>query len=167
MKHYEYEINLFADGELPREDQKELFVHLAECDECRKILADYLLMKERSREFCSKNISLIMNKPSKQNIIYKVGFYTSAAAAVILLVIMLTNKPAQTYNSKNEVRVDTVFVQKEIPIAQNQLTSNNSLTPGKKELIEESSQKAYLHYLMSLRTVKITDADVIKTRNGS
>lgn len=167
MKHYEYEINLFSDGELPPHDYKELFVHLAECDECKKSLADYLLLKEKSKEFCSKNISFLMNKPAKQNMFYKVGFYTSVAAAVLLLFMLFTNKPIQTYNAMNGARVDTVFIQKEVPSTQNQNVKNNSLTPGKKELRKETSQQAYLNYMMSLRTVKITDADVIKTRNGS
>lgn len=165
MKHYEYEINLFADGELPRQDHKELFLHLPECDECRKTLSDYYLLKEKSRDFCSQNISYIKNKPSKQSIFYKAAFYTSAAAAVILLFILFTNKPAPTYITKNEVRVDTVFVQKEVSYTQNQMVKNSSLTPGKKELIQ-TSQQEYLRYVMSLRTVTFTDTGN-KTTKGS
>lgn len=159
MKHFEYEINLFTDGELAKQDQKELFVHLVVCGECQKTLSAYLLLKEKSRDFCSQNISLLKNKPAWQNIFYKVGFYTSAAAAVILLFILFTNKPAPTYITKNEVRVDTVFVQ-------NQTVSNNSLTPGKKELVS-TSQKEYLRYVMSLRTEVFTKADLIQSDNGS
>lgn len=166
MKHYEYQINLFVDGELPKGEHKELFVHLAGCDECGKALSDYYLLKERSREFCSQNISHIKNKPSKQNIFYKVGFYTSTAAAVILLVILFTSRPAQTYLSKNEVRVDTVFVQKEVSFTQNQIAQNNSLIPGKKELVS-TSQQEYLRYVMDLRTEVFTQADLIKSDSGS
>ncbi len=166
MNHYEYEINLFADGELPQHEQKELFFHLAECGECQKTLSDYLLLKEKSRDFCSQNISLLKNKPSKQNLFYKVGFYSSAAAAVILLFILFTNKQTPTYFTKNEARVDTVFVQKEVPSPQNQTVKISSLTPGKKEFVF-TSQKEYLRYVMSLRTEVFTKADLIKSDNGS
>lgn len=162
MKHYEYEINLFADGELSAQDQKELFSHLADCGECRKTFSDYLLLKEKSRDFCSQNLSQMKNKPSRLNIFYKVGFYSSAVAAAILLFVLFTNKSAPTYITKNEVRVDTVFVQQDVPYTQNQNVKNSSLTPGKKELNQKRKRQPYLEYLLSLRTEKVTQADLVR-----
>jgi len=162
MKHYEYEINLFADGELPAQEQKELFVHLSECGECRKNLSDYYQLKERSRDFCAQNISQLKNARSKSNIFYKTGFYISAAAAVILLFLLFTDKPAPTYITKNEVRVDTVFVQKEVPTNQIQTVRNNSLTPGKKGLNPKTKRQPYLEYLLTLRTENVTEADLVR-----
>ena len=162
MKHYEYEINQFVDGELPQQEHKGLFDHLAGCDECQKTLSDYYLLKERSREYSTRNLSQIKNTPSKNNMFYKIGFYTNAAAAVMLMFILFTNKPATLFVTKNEVRVDTVFVQKEVPLPQNQSVNNNSLTPGKKELIQKRKRPPYLEYLLSLRTEKVTQADLVR-----
>jgi hypothetical protein len=167
MKHYDYEINLFADCELEEEKREELFSHLVGCKECQNLLADLLLMKEKSRTYCADNITKLQSAPKRTSKFYKIGFYSSAAAAVILLFLLTTAKPKETYITKNEVRIDTVFVQKEIPIAQLQKANSNSFTPGKKELKVESSQKSYLLYVNSLHSIKITDADVIQTRNGS
>lgn len=38
MKHVDFEISLFTDGELPDEGQGAFFAHLAECTSCRKKL---------------------------------------------------------------------------------------------------------------------------------
>ncbi|MCX6174345.1 MAG: zf-HC2 domain-containing protein [Ignavibacteriales bacterium] len=166
MKHYDYEINLFIDGELEEENREELFLHLAECNECRNTFADLLLLKEKSKAHCSESINQLKQKPSVAKSFYKFGFYAASAAAVFLLFFLVLQNPKDTFITKNQARVDTVFVQKEIPTAQNQITNTNSLTPGKKEYIQ-TSQQEYLHYVMSLRTEKFTEADLIKLDNGS
>lgn len=166
MKHYDYEINLFIDGELDEENREELFLHLAECNECRNTFADLLLLKEKSKAHCSESINQLKQKPSVAKSFYKFGFYAASAAAVFLLFFLVSQKPKETFTTKNEVRIDTVFVQKEIPVTQNQLTNTNSLTPGKKELIQ-SSQQEYLRYVMNLRTEKFTEADKLKLDYGS
>ncbi|PKL82533.1 MAG: hypothetical protein CVV24_09675 [Ignavibacteriae bacterium HGW-Ignavibacteriae-3] len=162
MKHFDDEINLFIDREIEEERRKELFAHLAGCDECRNTLSELLLIKERSRNYLTENLNFIKNKPDKSNMIYKIGFFTSAVAAVILLLMLTTSKPEKIYITKNEVRVDTVFVQKEVPSVQNQIANANSLTPGKKELIQKTKRQPYLEYLMTLRTEKVTQADLVR-----
>ena len=167
MRHYNDEINLFVDCELEMEKRDELFSHLSECKECQNLLVDLLALKEKSRIFCSDNISDLKNKPKTINKFYRLGFYTTSAAAIILLFLFITSKPKETYITKNEVSVDTVFVQKEVPAAQLTNSNSNSFNPGKKGIGEKSSQQYYVDYVMSLRTVKITEADVVKKRNGS
>ena len=109
----------------------------------------------------------IKNKPKTTNLFYRIGFYTSAAAAILLLFILVAAKPKETTVTKNGVRVDTVFIQKEISNTQNYVNQANSFNPGKKESYPEASLKNHLLYVMGLRTVRITEADIIKTKNGS
>jgi uncharacterized membrane protein (UPF0127 family) len=167
MKHFDYEINLFVDGELGEVDKKEMFIHLSECEKCRNTLSDFLLLKEKSRLHIAENIIEIKNTPKKNNLFYKIGFYSSAAAAIVLLFLLTSSKPKETFVTKNEVRIDTIFVKKEIPIAQNKIIPAHSITPGKRRMPEESSQKEYLRYVMNLRTEKITKTDKINSENGS
>ena len=163
MKHYEYEINLFVDGELEKEKQSELFEHLAACNECQSLFTDTFTLKEKTRLFCIENLNQIKNKPKPVSKFYKIAFYVSSAAAVLLLFLLITAKPKETFITKNEVRVDTVFVEKERTIA---LANNKSFsTPGKEKLF--NSQERYLQYVNSLRTIKFTDAAIIETNNGS
>lgn len=159
MKHYDYEINLFIDGELEEKNREELFLHLAECNECRNTFADLLLLKEKSKMYCSENINQLKQKPSSSKSFYKFGFFAASVAAVFLLFFLVAQSPKDSFIAKNIVRVDTVFVQ-------NQSKNINSLTPGKKELIQ-TSQQEYLHYVMSLRTEKFTEADKLKLDYGS
>ena len=162
MKHFDYEINLFVDGELGEADKKEMFIHLSECEQCRNALSDFLLLKEKSRMHIADNIKEIKNTPKKNNLFYKIGFYTSAAAAIVLLFLLTSSKPKETFVTKNEVRIDTIFVKKEIPIAQNKTAQAHSATPGKRRVPAESSQKEYLRYVSGLRSERMTDADVLK-----
>ena len=167
MKHYDNEINLFIDCELPDEQNKELFIHLEGCKECQNTFSEFIMLKEKTRTLCMENLNQVKNKPEPVTMFYKFGFYTSVAAAIILLFLLTTEKPKEIIITKNKVRVDTVFVSKESPTSQKQITVNSSLTPGKKELLVESSQKEYLRCVMNLRSEKITDADLIKLNNGS
>ncbi len=153
MKHFDYEINLFLDGELQEENRKELFAHLAECEECTNIFLDYLSLKEKTRNYFAGNITHLKNKPSGHNRFYKYAFYTAAAASIIFVMLLLNGKPKTQYITKNEVRVDTVFVQKESPSSKNKTTRINPFTVGKKVLPEELSQKAYVNYVKGLRSI--------------
>ena len=166
MQHYEYEINLYLDKELQAEKEPEMFQHLSVCDDCRKTFYNYKLVKEKSNQHFKNKYENIPSENSREFNPYKVISYISAAAAVILLFILFTNKPVPTYITKSKVRVDTVFVQKELPFTQNQIAQNNSLTPGTKELVQ-TSQQEYLRYVMSLRTEVFTNAVLIKSDNGS
>jgi hypothetical protein len=157
MKHYDYEINLFVDGELAETEKQELFAHLAECNECRNAISELLLLKEKSRLHIAESINGIKKAPKKINAFYKIGFYSSAAAAIILLILLAAGKPKETFVTKNEVRIDTVFVNKEIQIAQNKITEARSVTPGKRIVPVETSQKEYLRYVMSLRTIDFSN----------
>lgn len=153
MKHYEYEINLFVDGELEKEKQSELFEHLADCQDCQSLFADTLTLKDKTRLFCVENLNQLKNKPKPVNKFYKIAFYASSAAAVLLLFLLITEKPKETLNTKNEVRVDTVFVQKEIPILETKYIPSNPNNETK--MVFNSSDKSYIAYIMDLPTIKL------------
>ncbi|MGE5412394.1 MAG: anti-sigma factor family protein [Clostridiales bacterium] len=51
MKHYDYEISLFVEDELPDEQVHELNMHLASCKSCRQVLSDYIEIKNDISRF--------------------------------------------------------------------------------------------------------------------
>lgn len=51
MKHYDYEISLFVEDELPDEQVHELNMHLASCKSCRQVLSDYMEIKSDISRF--------------------------------------------------------------------------------------------------------------------
>jgi len=154
MKHYDYEINLFVDGELTVDEEKKLFIHLSDCDECRKEFSEILLLKEKSRKFISDEISKLTGKLNRRVGIFKVTTISSVAASIVLLLLLLTSKPEKEFYTKNIVRVDTIYVSKSLPITQTKITKGSLNTPREKRPPESSSQKEYLRYVMNLRKVE-------------
>ncbi len=51
MKHYEYEISLFVEDELPEDKKEKLLSHLRNCDKCRRMLQDYENIKNNITQF--------------------------------------------------------------------------------------------------------------------
>lgn len=181
MKHYEYEINLFVDGELPEDKNKELFAHMAECTECRNLYPEFVLLEKQTKEYYDQKISSnIPNKsplaniyPAKNNNqirknskvnnpqFYKMAFYISAAAAIILMFINLNKKPETASLTTNAIRVDTVYIQKEIPvnIAKNEI----SVIPAKHVSTFKKNKSPYLTFILSLKTEKVTSLDKVSS----
>lgn len=173
MRHYEFEINLQIDGELGNEEQIELYNHLSICQECRDNFNKYNQLRRETKPIYNKNIANVLLNLNEDELIgtrdagkvdsskkfYKIGFYISAAAAIILLFFLTSSKSKETFVTKNEVRIDTIFVKKEIPITQNKTVRAYSITPGKRSVFVESSQKAYLQYVMSLRSITFDDGN--------
>jgi hypothetical protein len=75
MKHYEYEISLFVEDELPPDKKEGLLLHLSSCKKCSKVLADYQKIKYNISDFYetlpSRNI-YITPIPDKTNIIRRI-----------------------------------------------------------------------------------------------
>ncbi len=75
MKHYEFEISLFVENELPPDKKEELFLHLSSCKKCSKVLTDYQKIKYNISDFYetlpSRNIHIIP-APNKKNFIRRV-----------------------------------------------------------------------------------------------
>jgi hypothetical protein len=179
MKHYEFEISQFIDGELTAGEKKELFLHLSECSECQKVFSEYLTLKEKSKDFCAgkiaghmkENMSIPLDdvyskiapvipivEKKKVNIFYKSAFYITTAAAALLLLFIITRKPYTEIVTKTESKIDTVFVA-------NQKTP--AKIPGFKSTgTPERSDKEYLKYVLGLRSDKIRESEVIEVVKG-
>ena len=185
MKHFEFEMSLYIDGELPEENEKELFIHLSNCSQCREQFLKFHKIRENVKNFFVKrlepesaaNVAVlqnerenssgmnISNEPSvKKNIrpdqisndikvrnkFYKYAFYISSSAALLLLFLSFISKPKIQYLTKNEVRVDTVFVQKEKPALKfvKQEKTTKGINPGE-------NNSTYLKYLATLPSKQI------------
>jgi len=103
MKHYDYEISLFIDGELPDEEQNKLFEHLAECYECRSALVEFQSTKIKSKSYYGAQLpeangTIIPMAPevktAKTNI-FKTAFYIAAAACMLIGLLFLMNQMQQ------------------------------------------------------------------------
>ncbi len=132
MKHYDYQINLFVDGELEENEREEMFTHLAGCKQCQALLSDMMILKEKSKVFCNEHLSEIKNKPMKVGKLYRIGFYASTAAAIILIFI-LVSKSLNIVSSKYDN------------------STHEKILIQNKELTEEE----YLHHIKKIRTVSI------------
>ena len=53
MKHYDFEISLLVEDELPESRKKELFLHLAKCGKCSNTLSDFRNIKRSVTGFYS------------------------------------------------------------------------------------------------------------------
>jgi len=91
MNDIEFKISQFADGELPIEEQGELFKILSIDEEARKIFNEYLSLKSEIKEhYNSIEADLthikqpLTKEPAKRNL-YRTLFYWSAAAAILVL----------------------------------------------------------------------------------
>ncbi|GBD91801.1 hypothetical protein BMS3Abin04_02533 [bacterium BMS3Abin04] len=98
MKDYEIKISQFVDNELPVNEQQELFRFLSESEEARRVLADYMEIKNKTKSFYtdmdvesddSKIIGAVLGKGDHRKK-YKSLFYFSAAAAIVLAFLLLS-----------------------------------------------------------------------------
>lgn len=97
MKDYEFRISQFVDNELPTDEQPELFHFLSENKEARKLLADYMKMKNETKSFYKEMdtefddtqvISSEIYTQKKEEKRYKLMFYFSAAATIVLAFLL-------------------------------------------------------------------------------
>ncbi len=167
MKHYEYEINLLFDGELTNEEQTGLFNHLASCQICKDNFANYNRLKGEMNSIHKKNIADILiekgnaaddvaNRQTtigkKKITLYKIGFYASTAAALLLLFLQLSTKQPTT-NYSTITKIDTVFVNKKVPVF---VTMYITKQMDKKEKVASKlNDKSYIDYIMELPTIKL------------
>ncbi len=160
MKHYEMEISQYIDGELNPDESREMFRHIGECVECRELLSDFIMLKDKSRSFCTENIKEISGtRPAKSSGFYKYAFYASSAAAIILIFILSTFKQEQKTEIVNAARVDTVYVEKEIPIPETKPVPQPKLASHRSR--SSINKSPYMAFIMSLKTESVTPADKI------
>lgn len=92
MKHYEFEISLFVENELPPDKKEELFLHLSGCKKCSKVLTDYQKIKYNISDFYetlpSRNI-YIPPAPNKKNFIRRVVSRKILIPASVFVLIFI------------------------------------------------------------------------------
>jgi hypothetical protein len=137
MKHYEYEINLFIDNELPAHGQKELFAHLAVCDECTELFHQYNKLKRGAKKYfdgidtgaVDSIVALPVPAMKKNEKTYRKHFYISSAAAAILLLLFLFQfyQPDENINKYNNVKKELLSLRDSIksPVIQNDINRDH------------------------------------------
>lgn len=164
MNDIEYLISRFIDNELDEEGQKKLFRFLMNDSSARISFREYienekslyanfsrnsdllflsqLELSEKSKAKSEKGPNPINNKNIRHrgNIFYKAAFYTSAAAALILIFFLAEKKLQLQYVDREVSRVDTVYVPKERIIIK-QIKVNQ---------YPEKNNKNYLEYVNSI-----------------
>jgi hypothetical protein len=185
MKHYEYEINLFVDGELSPGGKTELFNHLAYCEMCRNDLEEYYKVKNKARKFCDDKISSLMphnsidvfkeSVPSKKSSIlsankeitspknnfYKYSFYTAAATVAVLSFLLVSIKPQIKQLTKNEVRVDTIFVRQEKSVIKFVYKKTEQPNSDATNINMMKRNKELYGFISNMRTDTLTSRDLI------
>jgi Predicted transmembrane transcriptional regulator (anti-sigma factor) len=164
MKHYEFEISLLIDGELDNSGRNELFAHLAKCDECRETFTEYLQLKDKSKEFCVKEMSKPKNKLHGNNF-YKISFYASAAAAVILIIMLVNIKPPAKYITKTVIKHDTLLIADKSTAMEKKLPAKTSLTAKSKINQAKKKDEKLIQYVLNIPSEKITNADIVTPKN--
>jgi len=158
MRHFEIEISQYIDGELPSEECSELFNHLGTCAECRNEMLVLNKVKENSKNHFIKMISGTETKIDVWRSIYKIGFYVTAAATIVLLIHALTHKAEPIYLTQQKIKNDTVYVTRERVIYS---TVKNTIVKTNKEQKPANNDENYLKYVMSLRSEKFSKADIL------
>jgi hypothetical protein len=169
MKHYEFEISQFVDGELTGEERNELFLHLSGCGECQKVFSEYLILKEKSKDFCAGKISEEINKkaftlkqpvPERKRLFYRTAFYIRSAAAILLLFFTITLKPRTEVVTKTVTKIDTLMVPKE------KVVYKFKTVQAKTFRNPESDERGYIKYVQNMRTEDLPKGSSINNSNG-
>lgn len=158
MHHYEEEINLMIDGELPEDKKADFFRHLAECKDCSNLYADYLVISNTCREITSSEIESLKSGINKKSNFYRYAFYYSTAASIIFFILFLFSISNVGASKENDNKVDTIFLER------NELIKNvneDGIPDGStnpKFNSNYSSDKAYLKYIKNLRTITFNNS---------
>ena len=118
MEHFEKEISLFVDNELPAEGIKKLFLHLAECDSCAISLNKTMKIKNGVASFYNElkperlpaGISVTVQKNKVFSIRkFKSNWYYAAAVFLVFCFAWLIN-------SQHEIGLRNSELEKELSI---------------------------------------------------
>ena len=99
MKHYEFEISQYVEGELPPGKKEELLSHLSKCKKCSKTLDEYERLKNNIADFYKAvpsytNNNLIVSNRNyrhfKNN--WRVRYVVPLATAALIIFLFLTRE---------------------------------------------------------------------------
>ncbi len=108
MKHYEYEISLFVEDELPENKKDELMAHLSRCEKCNSLLNDFSNMKSELAHFYKvlpqneNELSIRLSEKKKINWnvrkpAFKIAF--SIALLFVAIFFLLINSNMNEYKT--------------------------------------------------------------------
>lgn len=119
MKDYEIKLSQFIDNELPADKQQELFHFLSENKEARKILADYMKIKNETKSFYKEMntefddtqvISSRIYTQKENERKYKMMFYFSAAATIVLAFLFGSSFFKSNISLEKYQRLQTKYI---------------------------------------------------------
>lgn len=105
MKHYEFEISLLVEDELPEDQKQILLSHLSVCGKCRQTLEDYSKIKNDvyqfydvlpSQPFNAEVKTSFNNKPSTISLI--TWSFGIAVIVILLFLFLLSSNKKGTKN---------------------------------------------------------------------
>jgi len=110
MKHYDFEISLFVDNELDEEMQREMFEHLAKCDECRKTIQCFLGIKKEVNNYygsmSTAPVPVLSGSAVRNNSRSTIYAFSAAASLIIVSVLFLAyyiSSKASYENYENKI----------------------------------------------------------------
>jgi hypothetical protein len=184
MKHYDLEISRFIDNELSANEQRELFSHLSNCEDCREIISDFMEMKRKTVSYYN-NLSIELKTPVKllasdikikKLHIYKHLFYLNMAASIILVLFILLNIRSITglKESGDRMHIDVIRrnnLQNTMPTeVQKKVSEHNNFietvkfNKTKKNKIRNYNfaemQTQYSKSIRTIKTINLTSADI-------
>jgi hypothetical protein len=180
MKHYEFEISQFTDGELPPEEETEMFSHLQECSNCRMVFRDYMELKRKNSAFFSglaADLPVIKLPENKQKTI---PLYYAAVASIVLFGL-LTYTYLNFISAHGEaVRLHALFAARKTEMPDKKIVEYRTVEKikyikQKPEIISLHAEKqagipaekcdGCLKEIENLKSVVITENDMILSKN--
>lgn len=144
MKHYEYEISLFVDNELPFQEGKEMFAHLSECKECSGFFADTMKMKKGIAKHYQEMDSEItptaelikdLYVVNKSSLFVKAGFAASIAAVFIMGYFLYATHITQSLleNKYNRLYTEVSALKGSINTTDSSVQTESAVKPETKQ----------------------------------
>ncbi len=108
----EFTIFQYAEGGLDKNEEVKLINHLADCEDCKKILSDYVELKNQTNAYYKtiKPGSVVpsVRKAVKPKISFRRTMAYTAAAATIIIGFVLTTIPLKERSVVEKTKTHTV-----------------------------------------------------------
>jgi hypothetical protein len=188
MRHFENEINEFLDKELDAATQRELFKHLAECEQCMHLLEDLQTSGNSIRKYYKaiempEYSPLIRVKP--RFFYFSAGVFRlprTAFAIIVILLFIALYQQSQIHSKNNEIvnLRSAAPVQNTIRQGSSQLAVNSdncpqramsskkvkqSIKPRKPPLENRDTIQLYMKDLKSARFLTVDKNDLLFSYN--
>jgi len=96
VKHYEFEISKYVEGELPLDKREEMLSHLSKCKKCTKTLNEYKKLKNDLTDFYEalpsfKNNNFVISNKNHRHFkfVWKIQYAIPLLGAALIVLILL------------------------------------------------------------------------------